>query len=142
MWACSDSLAKSPFSSPTLSQAEMITIQENRSGEVVIPLGEAADGRGKGVGGPPLVATHFARKNPALLRGLSGERLLLVRSILSCAHHLRAFLADRNAVSVAFENFLRNPCDDCGRVLDSLELLCKLRFELFDIRHVHFVVGW
>lgn len=67
------------------------------------------------------------------LLSLCGET---ASAALPLSDHLRAFLAGGDAVSVAFEDFLRNPSDDGCGVLGSVELLQELLFELFDIRRV------
>jgi len=72
------------------------------------------------------------------LEGLGGET---TSAALPLANHLCAFLAGGDSVSVALENFLRDPSDDGCRVLGSLELLDELLFELFDERHVRFVLA-
>jgi hypothetical protein len=72
------------------------------------------------------------------LERLCGET---ASAALPLTNHLRAFLAGGDAVAIAFEDFLGNPSDDGRRVLGALELLHKLLLELFDIRHVRFVVG-
>jgi len=72
------------------------------------------------------------------LESLCGET---ATAALPLANHLHALLAGGDAVAAAFEDLLGNPSDDGRRILGSLELVDELLFELFDIRHVRYVVG-
>ena len=74
-------------------------------------------------------------------RSLLGLAERTATAALSFADHLRALLACGNPVAVAFEHFLGDPADDGVRVFRAVKLLSKLRFELFDVRHVRIVVG-
>jgi hypothetical protein len=47
----------------------------------------------------------------------------------------------RGTVSVAFEDFLGNPLEEDFLVLSFVVFLTKLRFKLFDVRHLSLVLA-